>query len=384
MMEKRKILLQVDKLKVNFNTYQGKVEAIRSCSFKVYENEMLAIVGESGSGKSVVTQAVLGLLPMPPAEIAGGQVLFQGLDLLKASDQELQKIRGNKISIIFQDAMTALNPTMKIGKQITETIVQHAEQMKIDAKASAVECEEKLQSLSKTKERSLYTYYENRLQLAKEFLTNPKTPEERALELLKLVRIPNPEKRMKQYIHQLSGGMRQRIMIAISLACNPQLLIADEPTTALDVTIKAEILDILADLKEKLGTSIILITHDLGVVASKADRVCVMYCGEIVESSSCENIFKHPKHPYTIGLLQSIPRLDRKTNESLEIIKGATPNPYNLPKGCAFAPRCKFAMKVCEMHAPPKFVPEEGHRYYCWLADKRAQEIKNEVNADER
>jgi oligopeptide/dipeptide ABC transporter ATP-binding protein len=383
-MEKRKILLQVDKLKVNFNTYQGRVEAIRSCSFKVYENEMLAIVGESGSGKSVVTQAILRLLPTPPAEISGGQVLYRGVDLLQASEQEMQKIRGNKIGIIFQDAMTALNPTMKIGKQITETIIQHKEETLLEAKSALAFCEEKLKDLSKSQDAELYAFYENRARIAKDYLDNPKTPEERALELLQLVRIPSPEKRMKQYIHQFSGGMRQRIMIAIALACNPVLLIADEPTTALDVTIKAEILDILADLKKRFGTSIILITHDLGVVASKADRVCVMYCGEIVESASCEEIFKNPQHPYTKGLLQSIPRLDKKTEERLDIISGSTPNPYNLPKGCAFAPRCKYAMKVCEQYAPPKSLKGEKHRYYCWLADERARKNKDEVNLNEK
>ena len=304
-------ILEIKDLNISFHTFSGEVQAIRGVNFELKKGETLAIVGESGSGKSVTTKTIMRLLPPGNSEIKSGEILFEGKDLAKLSEKEMQKIRGKDISMIFQDPMTSLNPTMKVGKQIMEPIIKA--------------------SKSEQRERQ----------------------RERALELLKLVGIPNPEQRFKQYPHQFSGGMRQRVVIAIALACNPKILIADEPTTALDVTIQAQILELMKELQKKIDTSIIFITHDLGVVANVADRVAVMYAGKIVEIGTVDEIFYNPKHPYTWGLISSMPSLDDDEDEELFAIPGTPPNLLNPPKGDAFAPRNKYALKIDLEEEPP-------------------------------
>jgi oligopeptide transport system ATP-binding protein len=336
--EKVDHLLKVDHLEVNFKTYGGEVKAVRDVSFHVDKGEILAIVGESGSGKSVTVQTIMGLIPTPPGIIKGGTIQFHGEDLLRFSKKQLRKIKGSKIGMIFQDPMTSLNPTMKIGIQIEESIRMHQNVTKQQAK-------------------------------------------KRAIEMIKLVGIPNPEERYHQYPHEFSGGMRQRVMIAIALACNPELLIADEPTTALDVTIQAQVLRLMKELKEKTETAIILITHDLGVVAETAERVAVMYAGILVETGSVEDIFENPRHPYTWGLLESIPDHDAATKEKLVPIQGSPPDLFAPPKGCPFAPRCKYAMEVCVDHMPDDYAISGLHTAKCWLNDSRAPEVEDFVAA---
>lgn len=331
-------LLEVSNLEVNFKTYGGEVQAVRDVSFHVNKGEIMAIVGESGSGKSVTVQTIMDLIPTPPGKIKAGKILFEGKDLLKLSKKEMRKIKGSKISMVFQDPMTSLNPTMKVGKQIEEAILNH-------------------QQVSQGQARK------------------------KAVEMIKLVGIPNPEERYHQYPHEFSGGMRQRAMIAIALACNPELLIADEPTTALDVTIQAQVLNLMKDLQEKTNTAIILITHDLGVVAETAQRVAVMYAGVIIETGSVEDIFESPKHPYTWGLLESIPNFEAEKKERLIPIEGSPPDLFNPPKGCPFAARCKYAMEVCVDHMPPEFEMGDGHTAKCWLNDERAPKIHDLVAA---
>ncbi|MEG0383160.1 ABC transporter ATP-binding protein [Solibacillus cecembensis] len=323
-------LLEVRNLGVNFKTYGGEVKAVRDVSFHVNKGEIVAIVGESGSGKSVTVQTIMGLIPKPPAIINAGNIYFQGQDLLTLSKKQMRKVNGSKISMVFQDPMTSLNPTMKIGKQIAEALIVHNNLSKAEAK-------------------------------------------EKAIEMIRLVGIPNPEERYEQYPHEFSGGMRQRAMISIALACSPELLIADEPTTALDVTIQAQVLELMKDLKEKINTAIILITHDLGVVAETAERVIVMYAGMIVEISSVEDIFNNPKHPYTWGLLESIPDITATSEKKRLIpIEGTPPDLFSPPKGCPFAPRCKFAMEICMDQMPPEMEISEGHSARCWLNDPRS------------
>ncbi|OZU86979.1 peptide ABC transporter ATP-binding protein, partial [Virgibacillus indicus] len=318
-------LLEVKDLAISFDTYEAEVQAVRGVSFQLDEKETLAIVGESGSGKSVTAQSLMRLTPMPPGKFAGGSIVFNGEDLTQKSDKQMESIRGKDISMIFQDPMTSLNPTMTIGKQIAEGLIKH-------------------QNMSK------------------------KEAHNRGIELLKLVGIPNPETRINQYPHEYSGGMRQRAMIAIALACNPKILIADEPTTALDVTIQAQILDLMRDLQEKTGTAIILITHDLGVVANAASRVAVMYGGKIVETGNVDEIFYNPKHPYTWGLLASMPKLDGG-EEELQAIPGSPPDLADPPKGCPFVTRCPYAMKVCEDHMPAYTELSGTQKTACWLLD---------------
>nr|WP_290443378.1 ABC transporter ATP-binding protein [Sporolactobacillus kofuensis] len=316
---------------VQFNLIGRRVQAVRGVSLDLNVGETLAIVGESGSGKSVTSKAIMGLIPNPPGEIAKGSISFEGKDLVQYSEKQMQKIRGKEISMIFQDPMTALNPTMKIGKQIMESLIKHQGMSKHDAR-------------------------------------------ERAIELLKLVGIPKPEKRVDEYPHQFSGGMRQRVVIAIALACNPKILIADEPTTALDVTIQAQILDLMRDLQKKTGTAIILITHDLGVVANIAQRVAVMYGGKIVETGTLDELFYHPKHPYTWGLLASMPKLHAKTDKLLAI-PGTPPDLSDPPKGCPFAARCPHAMNVCTTHMPEYTELSATQKAACWLLDERAPKV---------
>ena len=317
-------LLEVKDLAVSFQTYFGEVEAVRGVSFHVNKGETVALVGESGCGKSVTASSIMQLLPMPPAFYKRGQILFEGEDIVKKSEKEMQKIRGNKISMIFQDPMTSLNPTMRIGKQIVEGLIKHQ-------KLSAKEAEKK------------------------------------AIEMLDLVSVPQPEKRIKQYPHEFSGGMRQRVMIALAMVSNPKLLIADEPTTALDLTVQAQILDLMKGIQEKLGTSIILITHDLGVVADMCDRVIVMYAGQLMEEGTVYEIFKNPKHPYTRKLLGSVPRLDMSRSEMLHSIEGTPPDLYRPPKGCPFYDRCDEAMIICKDHMPQKEYHTDTHYSCCWL-----------------
>lgn len=331
-------VLQVQDLRVHFRTHGGEVQAVRGVSFELGRGETLAIVGESGSGKSVTAQTIMRLIPMPPGRIVSGSIRFQGQEITRLPEREMQKIRGRYMGMIFQDPMTSLNPTMTVGRQIAEPLIKH-------------------QGLS------------------------PAQAMDRAVELLKLVGIPNPEDRVRQYPHQFSGGMRQRAMIAIALACSPALLIADEPTTALDVTIQAQILELMQDLKRRLGTAIILITHDLGVVARMADRIAVMYAGQIVEQGTPDEIFYHPKHPYTEALLQSIPRLDDR-RDRLQAIPGTPPDLFAPPPGCAFAPRCRYAMKVCQMYEPEMQEIRPGHPARCWLHHPYAPAVG--LNAEER
>ncbi len=321
-------LLEVRNLQTYFATEEGEFRAVDGVSFALEAGRTLAVVGESGCGKSVTSLSIMGLVPQPPGRIAGGEILFQGTDLLRLSEAELREIRGNKISMIFQEPMTSLNPAFTIGDQIVEGIMRHRRVGRAEAR-------------------------------------------ERAIEMLRRVRIPSPEKRIDDYPHRLSGGMRQRAMIAMALACEPKLLIADEPTTALDVTIQAQILDLMRALREETGTSIILITHDLGVVAELADDVVVMYAGRIVERAAVRDLFAAPQHPYTIGLLGSIPKLHLE-QERLSVIEGQVPNPLQPVTGCRFHPRCPFADDQCRRADPALAEIAPGHQAACWKAPLEA------------
>lgn len=334
-------ILEVKDLHVSFDTYAGEVKAVRGVNFDLYKGEVLAIVGESGSGKSVTSKSLMRLIPNPPGKIVNGEILFEGKDLVKASEKEMQQLRGADISMIFQDPMTSLNPTMTVGKQIMEGLRKH-------------------QGLSKEAAR------------------------ERALELLKLVGIPQAEARLDQYPHQFSGGMRQRVVIAIALACNPKVLIADEPTTALDVTIQAQILDLLKELQRKMNTAIIIITHDLGVVANIADRVAVMYAGKIIETGTVDEIFYDPRHPYTWGLLGSMPDLDNSAEEELVAIPGSPPDLANPPVGDAFAPRNSYAMKIDFEVEPPLLKITDTHYAATWLLHEMAPKVEPPANVVRR
>ena len=316
-------VLKIENLHVSFDTYAGEVHAVRGVSLHVEEGEVLAIVGESGCGKSVTAKTIMKLNPMPPARIKEGTLELCGKDIVAASEKEMQNIRGQLVSMIFQDPMTCLNPTMKVGKQITETLHKHK-------KLSGAKCREE------------------------------------AIRLLKLVQIPNAEERADQYPHEFSGGMRQRAMIAMALSCNPKLLIADEPTTALDVTIQAQIMQLMGKIREETGTAIILITHDLGVVANLADRVAVMYAGKVVEQGTAQDIFYRASHPYTAALLRSLPTVETSRDEELVSIPGTPPDLFAPPKGCAFASRCQHCMKICKENQPPVFTVGEGHTAACW------------------
>ena len=316
-------VLKIENLHVSFDTYAGEVHAVRGVSLHVGEGEVLAIVGESGCGKSVTAQTIMKLNPMPPARIKEGSIDLCGEDIVAANEKKMQDIRGRLVSMIFQDPMTCLNPTMKVGKQLTEAICQHRKLSKDEAKKEAVR-------------------------------------------LLEMVQIPNAAERAEQYPHEFSGGMRQRAMIAMAMSCEPKLLIADEPTTALDVTIQAQIMQLMAKVREETGTAIILITQDLGVVANLADRVAVMYAGKIVETGTAEDIFYRPKHPYTQALLKSLPTVETSREEKLVSIAGTPPDLFMPPKGCEFASRCEHCMKVCKKHVPPTYEVGAGHKAACW------------------
>ncbi|MBI3913466.1 MAG: ABC transporter ATP-binding protein [Chloroflexi bacterium] len=316
-------LLEVKDLRTEFHTQDGVVHAVNGVTFAVDEGETLGLVGESGCGKSVSVLSVMRLIPQPPGKIAGGQVLFQGRDLLTVDDEEIRSVRGNKIAMVFQDPMTSLNPVLTIDTQIGESLELH---------------------LGMTKEQA----------------------RKRSVELLKMVGIPEAEGRIEDYPHQFSGGMRQRVMIAMALSCTPQLLIADEPTTALDVTILAQIIDIVKRLKRELGMAIIWITHDLGVIAGLADRINVMYAGFIIETAPVKEIFGNPLHPYTLGLLGSIPRLDETRKEKLTPIEGLPPDLVTMPTGCPFYDRCRFRTEKCLHENPPLEVSAVRHSVACW------------------
>lgn len=336
----KKEVLKIENLRVNFDTYAGVVQAVRGVSFTVHEGEVLAVVGESGCGKSVTAQTIMKLNPMPPAVIPEGRITLGEHDIVEASEKEMQEIRGKEVSMIFQDPMTCLNPTMQVGKQIVEAIRHHR---KLDKETAHAE----------------------------------------AIKYLKLVHIPNAEERAKQYPHEFSGGMRQRAMIAMALSCNPKLLVADEPTTALDVTIQAQIMDLLKEIQQETNTAVILITHDLGVVASMAQRVAVMYAGKVVELGTCEEIFYEPKHPYTVALLESLPSVNISKDTNLVSISGSPPDLLAPPVGCAFAARCRHCMEICVEEQPPEFTVSEEHYAACWLlhedcpsAEERGEQLE--------
>lgn len=317
-------VLDVNNLQTHFFTDEGVVPAVDGVSFHIDQEETVAIVGESGSGKSVTSLSVMQLVPNPPGRIVGGNILFHNEDLMKKTPEQMRKIRGNDIAMIFQEPMSSLNPVYTIGDQIAEAVILHQQVHKREAL-------------------------------------------NRAVEMLRLVGIPSPEVRVREYPHQMSGGMRQRVMIAMALSCNPKLLIADEPTTALDVTIQAQILDLMKNLKTEFKAAIMLITHDLGVVAEMADRVVVMYAGKVVEESQTADIFREPLHPYTEGLLLSIPRVDEERGKKLHVIEGTVPNLLHLPQGCSFAPRCPKAMDVCRREEPTLTDVGDGRKVSCWL-----------------
>ena len=317
-------LLEVKDLKTYFYTEEGVRKAVDGVTYNVEEGETLALVGESGCGKSVSAMAMLRLIPIPPGRIVGGEVIFEGDDILKMTESEVRSVRGNRIAMVFQEPMTSLNPVLTIGKQLTESLELH---LKLDKNAAVA----------------------------------------RAVELLEMVGVSDADRRVKDYPHQFSGGMRQRVMIAMAMSCNPRLLIADEPTTALDVTIQAQVLDVMARLSAEFGTAVIIITHNLGVVARYANRVNVMYAGKIIESSTAELVYGDPRHPYTLGLLNSVPRLDQVTGEKLIPIEGVPPDLGQLPVGCSFYPRCNFHIDKCLEEFPPLQLVSENHYAACWV-----------------
>ena len=320
----RPTLLEVNDLKTRFHTPEGTIYAVNGISYILKEGETLAVVGESGCGKSVSVQSLLRLIPIPPGEIAGGSATYRGRDLLKMAEPEMEKVRGKEIAMIFQDPMTSLNPVLTIGKQITESLEKH---MRMDHDVAV----------------------------------------RRAVELLEWVGLPDPARRLGNYPHQFSGGMRQRVMIAMALACGPTILIADEPTTALDVTIQAQIVELVKRLRQEVGMAMIWITHDLGVVAGLADRVIVMYAGFIVEEADVESLYEDPRHPYTLALLAALPRVDRRRHQRLKSIPGAPPNLLVAPHGCPFAPRCERVIEHCQTENPRLEAVAPHHRIACWV-----------------
>jgi oligopeptide transport system ATP-binding protein len=331
-------ILDVRNLQTQFQTQDGVVKAVDDVSFYVMPGETLGVVGESGCGKSMTGLSIMRLIPSPPGKIVAGEILFLGDDVLKMTDEQVRSIRGNDIAMIFQDPMTSLNPVLTINRQISEALQLHMGMNKNQAR-------------------------------------------EDTIRLLKMVGIPNAEERVDQYPHQFSGGMRQRVMIAMALSCNPKLLIADEPTTALDVTIQAQILDLMRTLQHERDTGVILITHSMGVVAGMADRIQVMYAGHIVETSSTEEIFANPRHPYTVGLLKSIPRLDAQRKEKLEPIRGLPPDLIDLPDMCPFVPRCNYAREKCEQKNPPLLEVKPGHWSACWFWEEVSKESDQDLVA---
>ena len=331
-------ILKVENLNVSFHTYAGEVKAVRGVDFDLNKGETLGIVGESGCGKSVTVKSIMKLLPENSSEIKeGSKIIFYGVDLIKLKEKEMQKIRGSDLAMIFQDPMTFLNPTMRVGNQIAENLIVHKNMNKKDAFQESIN-------------------------------------------MLETVRIPNPDKRAKQYPHELSGGMRQRVMIAIALACSPKILIADEPTTALDVTIQAQIMELMKELQEKFSTSIILVTHDLGVVAGIADRINVMYAGQILEKGTASEIFYNPQNPYTWALLRSVPGVNTKNKQKLYSLRGTPPDLIKPPIGCAFSARCEYCMRICKELKPNVTKISDTQEVYCWLKHPMAPIVKNQFN----
>ena len=334
-MENKEKILEVKDLRVSFNTYAGEVRAVRGVDFDLHQGETLCFVGESGCGKTVTSKAILRLLQPPFATIKeGSQILFRGEDVLQMDKKRLRNYRGNDVSMIFQDPMTSLNPTMTCGKQIMESLLLHKNMTKAQAR-------------------------------------------EEAIHTLELVKIPDAAKRMDDYPHQMSGGMRQRVMIAIALSCSPHILIADEPTTALDVTIQAQIIDLLRELRDQLNTAIILVTHDLGVVANFADRIQVMYAGPVIERGSVREIFYEAKHPYTWALLSSVPTLDKSNKQELYTLKGTPPDLILPLEHCPFAARCEYCMPICKETMPPETVLSDTHKVSCWLQHPNAPKVQS-------
>lgn len=332
-MNEHKPILEVNNLRVSYHTYAGEVQSVRGVSFSLDKGEAIAIVGESGCGKSVTAKSIIGLIKGPQGEVKKeSEILYNGENILNYDKKQWKKYKGGECAIIFQDALASLNPTMRVGKQIMENLMGHKHMTKQEA-------------------------------------------EKEAINMLRLVGIPEPEKRVKQYPHEFSGGMRQRVMIAIAFACDPKVLICDEPTTALDVTIQGQILDIIKDLQKKNNTSVIMITHDLGVVANVAQKIAVMYSGIIVEYGSSRDIFYHPRHPYTWALIQSVPRLDLKNKQELVTIPGIPPDLLNPPVGCPFCTRCKYCMPICKQEMPTKTDFGDGHTAACWLHHEMAPKI---------
>jgi len=327
-------LLQVKDLKTNFYTEEGVVQAVAGVSYDIQPGEIVGLVGESGCGKTVSALSILRLIPNPPGKIVSGEIIFDGEDVIKMDEEEVRHIRGNKIGMIFQEPMTSLNPVLTIGRQLTETLELH---LKMDRRAAT----------------------------------------QRAIELLEMVGIPEAKGRIHDYPHQFSGGMRQRVMIAMALSCNPKLLLADEPTTALDVTIQAQILELLTRLTKELGTAVIVITHNLGVVARYADRVFVMYAGKVIESATAAELYANPRHPYTLGLLKSVPRLDEIRKEKLDPIEGMPPDLIHLGAGCPFYPRCRFHVDRCKEENPPLLTVAEAHHSACWEWERVARVAKS-------
>ncbi|MCH7323258.1 ABC transporter ATP-binding protein [Solibacillus sp. MA9] len=335
----RKAILEVRELETTFFTDSGNVAAVDFISFSIHEGEVLAIVGESGCGKSVTSLSIMGLVPSPPGKITNGEILLNGQEISKYTDRQMRKIRGNDIAMIFQEPMTSLNPLFTIGNQLVEAILLHNSKW------------------------------------------SKKQATARAIEMMKLVGLPRAEQLIKEYPHQLSGGMRQRVMIAMALVCNPKVLIADEPTTALDVTIQAQILKLMRDLNERLNTAVLLITHDLGVVAETCERVIVMYAGQIVEEAPVNEIFKNPQHPYTKGLIQSVPDMRHK-KDSLYSIPGNVPKPGSIANGCRFAARCEYAFDRCEQENPILYETSDYHKARCFLLDEKGGVLHGESAAE--
>ena len=341
-MENKENILEVENLQVSFHTYAGEVKAVRGVSFSLSRGETLAFVGESGCGKSVTAKSIMRLLKPPVAEIKPeSKIICDEKDVMKMSGKELYALRGDEISMIFQDPMTSLNPTMKVGKQIMESLMLHRNMKKAEAR-------------------------------------------EEAIRMLKMVNIPSAEKRVDNYPHEMSGGMRQRVMIAMALACNPKILIADEPTTALDVTIQAQIMDLMKELKEKMNTAIILVTHDLGVVANFADRIQVMYAGQILERGTAKEIFYESKHPYTWALLSSVPKKGDASKEELYALKGTPPDLIPPLNECPFASRCEYCMEICKEQNPMETSLSDTHKVSCWLMHPKAPKVKSFYDREER
>jgi len=369
----REPLISVQNLKTYFHTYGGVVRALEGISFDIYPEETFGLVGETGCGKSVTSLSIMRLVPNPPGKIEAGKVTYRGQDLLQLTEDQMRRIRGSKITMIFQDPMTFLNPVLTIGEQVTEVIEIHQDLAKEVVLLKIEDLKDKLARAQGN--TSAGRAVEQRMRQLEAELETPPKPRRRELKkaalkraeaALRLVRMPDPEKVVKQYPHELSGGMRQRAVIAMALSCNPDLLIADEPTTSLDVTIQAQILTLLSELEKKIGASVLLITHDMGIVAETCDRVGVMYAGNIIEVSETKALFEKPLHPYTRGLLRAIPKL-HKDVKNLETIPGSVPNLIYPPSGCRFHPRCPFKMEVCDKEFPPMLEIESGHSVACYL-----------------